>query len=555
MMKRRIYLSMCALSLCTVLLTATLIAGVIYVRFYESMRQGVRNEAHYIAAALNLAGDRYLLSRRNAADTSRLTLVMSDGSVVFDSAEDPTRMENHLHRTEIDAALRTGSGEASRLSQTFGVTTFYYALRLDDGRVLRVSNTADSVYTWVLRTLPYMLLAVFAVFLVSTIAAARQTKSIVTPINALNLDDPLSNVVYEELSPLLVRISKQKMQIDGQMRELMKKQDEFAAVTGSMNEGLAVLNAKLQILSINQSALRFFGLPSDDWRGRHILATNRSAALQTAVERAARGEPQSALLSLNGRHYQLFASPVKSSDAISGLVLLLHDVTERHEAEQLRREFSANVSHELKTPLTSISGYAEIIQNGLVKPADIPLFAERIRTEATRLLALIEDIIKLSSLDEGRPGVSNEPVDLLALSQQIVQRNVSPAAEKGVSVSVRGESTVVNGARPVLDEMISNLLLNAIKYNREHGSVEISVSHSPAQAVLAVSDTGIGIPREHQSRVFERFYRVDKSHSRDTGGTGLGLSIVKHGALCHGATVELSSEPGRGTTVRIVFPI
>ncbi len=552
-MKHRIFASMSLLALITVLLSSILMAGVMYRQSLREMQQEVRNSATYVAAGLNLSGQEYLSTVTDASDTNRITLVAGDGTVLFDSVADPKKMDNHLSRSEIAAALRTGHGEAVRLSDTLDTETYYYALQLDNGTVVRVANTVDSVYSKLLDSVPYLVMAIIATFALAVLLANRQTEKIVTPINALDLDDPISNDIYDELSPLVTRIANQKAQIRRQISELKAKREEFAAISENMSEGLVILNAKAAILSMNQSAKRFFGVKDDDFLTKHILTLNRSLELRIAVEETLKGNPSEKTLTVGERHYQLLANPVWVEKSVEGAIVLILDVTEKHMAEQMRREFSANVSHELKTPLTSISGYAEIVMNGLVPPQDIPGAAKRIYTEARRLIALVEDIIQLSQLDENTE-LAKEPVDLLALSQEIREKLLPEAENRGVTLTVRGEPALIFGTRHILRAMIYNLCDNAIKYNRADGTVDISIAQSPEAAVLTVADTGIGIPYEHQGRVFERFYRVDKSHSRATGGTGLGLSIVKRGAIAHRARVSLESEPNRGTAITLHFP-
>ncbi|XOQ45278.1 MAG: histidine kinase [Clostridium sp.] len=552
--KRKIFSNMCLLAFTTVLLSAMLVTGILYGKFYSSMKQSVKNEAVYIAAAINFSGQEYLNIQKNTNEMSRVTLISSDGTVLYDSAEDKNMMENHLHRPEVVSAFENGFGEDVRLSKTLGTQYFYYALRLENGNILRVSNAVNSVYASVFASIPYLVLIFAAIFVAAILLANLMTKRIVVPINELNLDDPLSNDVYDELSPLLTRLSRQQAMLKKQMDSLKEKQEEFSAITEHMDEGLIILDVNANILSINNSALKLLGVSSKNCVGQHILTVNRSLALQTAVNSALGGEACEDSLSVGRYHYQLLANPVFVNKTLTGAVLLIIDVTQKHMAEQMRREFSANVSHELKTPLTSISGYAEILKNGLVKPADIQRFSERIYAEASRLIALVEDIMKLSRLDESAPDLPFEEVNLLSLSQEICRRISLLAQKKHIEISVRGDSVSIRGVRQILDEMIYNLVSNAVMYNRDGGSVTVSVFKTSAKTVLEVADTGIGIAPEHQDRIFERFYRVDKSHSKETGGTGLGLSIVKHGANYHGAKIELESQPGKGTKVQIIFP-
>lgn len=550
-MKKRIFRSMCGVMLLCIMLACIFVTVVLYKFSFERMQTMIRDETVYVAASLN-NGDTSGLEATQATFT-RITLVAPDGTVVFDSKEDPARMENHANRPEIAGALRTGVSEARRYSETLS-TPYYRAVRLQNGQVVRVSGDMDSVWVTVLRYLPYILLAFLAAILVSGRSANYLAGRIAVPINNVNLNDPLSNDVYEELSPLLRRIERQRLEIKEQLTQMEEQRREFSAITGNMREGLILLGKDAEVLSINQSALTALGLGQEECTGKHILSMNRDEALQRAVFQGLSGAAGETLLTLGGREYQLLASPVAGDDTIRGIVLLLMDVTDRLKAEQMRREFTANVSHELKTPLTSISGFAEIIKDGMAKSGDIPQFAARIYNEAKRMIALVDDILRLSRLDEKSEAVPREEVDLLALSRDVVQRLLQPAKDRDVRVDVSGDAAVIFGASHILEEIVGNLCDNAIKYNKYSGSVSITVEEQPDSVLLTVSDTGIGIPKEHHARVFERFYRVDKSHSKETGGTGLGLSIVKHGAIFHNARLELKSEEGNGTTVLIQFP-
>jgi two-component system phosphate regulon sensor histidine kinase PhoR len=555
-MKRRIFASMGVLAFVTILISSVLISAVMYRQFSHGLRQEVRSLAIYVATGLDIGGEDYLSAVQGVSKTSRITLIAPDGMVLFDSDAEAKAMENHLDRPEVATALRQGYGEASRLSATLGNQTFYYAVKLDDGSILRIANTVDRIYAAVLSFMPHMLVIAIVTLILATLIANWQTQRIVTPINALDLENPMSNEVYDEISPLLTRIAKQNLQIEKQMAELVKKREEFTAITENMREGLVILDAKAVVLSINKSAKRLFGVKNDTrLQQRHVLALNRSLALQTAVEQAIKGTPCEQTLALRGRQYQVMASPVWIDNTVRGVVLLILDVTEKLAAEEQRKEFSANVSHELKTPLTSISGYAEIMKDGLVKQEDIPRFAGRIYTEANHLIDLVENIIRLSGLDESKVELANEDVDLLSISQAVCSKLAPLAVQKGITMQITGESATISGAKQILESMIYNLCENAIKYNVENGRVDISVLPSNKGIVLTVADTGIGITPEQKERVFERFYRAEKSHSKATGGAGLGLSIVKRGAMYHNAKIELESQPDRGTIIRLCFPL
>ncbi|MDD4297528.1 MAG: ATP-binding protein [Ruminiclostridium sp.] len=537
----------------SILFSSFLITGAIYREFYFRMQQEIRNEAFFISTAYNHRGQAIFLDLEGGENTSRITWIASDGAVLYDSVADAGTMENHLNRPEIADALEAGHGEAVHLSETLGTQTFYRAVRLFDGTILRVSAQTNSVYKSVVNFIPYIILITIPVIILTMILARMLTKKIIVPLNNLNLENPLSNDVYDELSPLLSRMAKQNEQIEHQFVKLKEKQEEFNAITENLNEGIIVLNGKGQILSINKSATAIFGVGSEDNINKHILLLNRSIAFQKAVKSAIRGQPYEDTFTKGKSTYNLLASPVKTDNPVKGAILFILDVTDKHAAEKMRREFSANVSHELKTPLTSISGYAELMKNGMVKPQDISKFSERIYNEARHLISLVEDTIQISRLDEKNISLPFEEVDLFELVQETSKRLATVAQQKQIEFTINGEKAIVTGIRQILEDMVYNLCDNAIKYNNEKGKVDVNISTSPENIILTVSDNGFGIPKEHQNRVFERFYRVDKSHFRKTGGTGLGLSIVKHSAEFHNAKIHMTSEPEKGTTIKIIF--
>lgn len=550
-MKRQIFGSILITAVISTLLMSCLIFIVMYGQFYGDMKHTVKKEANLVTAGYALSGEDYLSELRDPS--CRVTLIAADGTVLFDTLGDPSTMENHLDRAEVREAFKTGTGEATRMSETIGQQTFYHAIRLGDGSVLRVASSTDIVYATIMACIPYTLLAVIAIAALSAAVAGWRTKRIIKPINQINLDDPLQNDVYAELSPLLTRIEKQHRKISAQMEELQKKQDEFSAITSNMSEGLILLNKNGTILSINKSAARLYGL-GRDYIGKDILAVDRSLPVCDIIREASKGKHAETSVDVSGRTYHFVANPVLSSGQIGGTILLAFDITERSHTEQLRREFTANVSHELKTPLQSIMGSAELIKNSLVRDEDLPRFVGRIYDEACHLVELVDDIIRLSQIDEMRPDMMREDVELKALSIDAADRLKEPAAGRGVTISVTGTEATIYGVRQLLYEIIYNLIDNAVKYNRPGGQVSVAVTAADTDITLTVADTGIGIPKEDQSRIFERFYRVDKSHSRDTGGTGLGLSIVKHAALYHNAEIELQSKLGAGTTITVKFP-
>lgn len=551
--KKRIYHSMLLLALITIVLTSFFITRVIYREFYLRMQQEIRNEAAFVSVGFHLSGRDFFIQLENEANTSRITWIAKDGTVLFDNRADSETMQNHGDRPEVIDALEFGFGEAVHLSNTFGVQKFYYALRLKDGTVLRISTSISGVFESILDFVPYLLLISLPVIVLTMIIANLLAGKIIDPINNLNLENPLFNETYDELSPLLSRMDAQNVQIDNQFKKLQETKAEFNAITQNIREGIIVLNRKGQILSINKSAAAIFSVNAMDHINRHILALNRSMPLQKAVKSAMDGHSYEDTFIKGKKTYHLLASPIKDNHPVNGVILFILDITEKESAEKMRREFSANVSHELKTPLTSISGYAELMKSGVVQPNDIVVFSDRIYNEARYLIHLVEDIIQISRLDEKNIQLPFEDIDLLELTQEIAVRLSPLASKKRINLNVTGEKAVVSGVRQMLEEVIYNLCDNAIKYNRENGRVDVDIRNVANNVILTISDTGVGIPREHQNRVFERFYRIDKSHSRETGGTGLGLSIVKHSVEYHNAKIRLFSQPGKGTTITVIF--
>lgn len=550
-MTKRIFRAICLVALVVFLSSVTLIMGILYDYFSQVQQDQLRIEAGLAARGVEENGAAYF----NGLDTQsyRITWIGADGTVLFDSDSDAGSMENHLEREEVKQAMASGFGHSSRYSSTLMERLLYSAQRLDDGSVIRLAITQNSVLTIVLGMIQPILLVSLVAVILALVLASRVSKAVVRPLNELNLDEPLNNEGFDELSPLLRRIDSQQCQLKGQSLELKQKKDEFLAVTSNMSEGLVLLNSTGMILSINNAALTILDADKS-CVGQDILTVNRSLEMQKLLEEARTGQRSETKLCLSGREYQLDASPIISGGNTRGVALLLFDITERENAEQLRREFTANVSHELKTPLHSISGCAELMKNGLVKPEDTVRFAGQIYSEAQRLINLVEDIIRLSRLDEGAEDMQRERIDLYALSGSVIDSLENEAKENNISMALCGGPAFIWGVRQLVGGMIYNLCENAIKYNKENGSVKLTVSNEGEFSVLNVSDTGIGIPPEHQSRVFERFYRVDKSHSKEVGGTGLGLSIVKHSAMVHNAKIDLQSTPGKGTSITVRFP-
>ncbi|MFQ9555544.1 MAG: sensor histidine kinase [Oscillospiraceae bacterium] len=510
----------------------------------------LRDELNLAAAAVEDGGTDYL--SRLTADRCRLTWIAADGSVLYDTRTDAESLENHASRAEVSQALTTGTGESTRYSSTLMEKTMYYAQRLDDGTVLRISISRATVGMIAVGMIQPLLIVLIVALILSGLLARRLSRRIVDPLNSLDLEHPLDNDAYEELSPLLKRIHRQHVEIQTRLRELREKTDEFTQITGSMREGLVLLDEHGSILSINAAAQTLFGADAQ-CVGRDFLTVERSHEISAAIQAAVTDGHSEVRAERAGRVYQFDISRITSDGKLLGTVILAFDNTEQEFAERNRREFTANVSHELKTPLQGIIGSAELIENGMVRPDDLPRFVGHIHAEAARLVTLIDDIIRLSQLDEG-DAMPTEPVDLLAVSQEAAENLHDAAAARDVTVSVTGQPSVIPGVRRLLYEVVYNLCDNAIKYNRGGGRVDVTVAADAGGSSITVADTGIGIAPEHQSRVFERFYRVDKSHSKASGGTGLGLSIVKHAVQYHHGRIELESTPGTGTTIRVVFP-
>ena len=544
-MTSKIFRSTVFVAALVLLSSLSVILGVLYNHFTDVQVAQLKDELSLAVTGTEQYGNAFL--ENVEADRFRVTWIDKDGTVLFDTQADQTAMENHSNREEIREALETGSGSAVRNSSTMTEQTYYEAQKLQDGTVLRISANQASAWALMIDLLwPIVLIAVLAIGL-SALLARRMAKNIVEPLNKLDLEKPLSNDTYEELSPLLRRINQQHLQIDEQMRKLRRKTDEFIQITSHMQEGLVVLDKETNIRSINSAALRIFRA-EESCVGNSFFQVNRSNDMRQALNDALDHGHGSVIREFDGRIYRFDMSRIRSDGRLLGAVILAVDVTEAQNAEKLRREFSANVSHELKTPLQGIIGSAELLESGMVRPEDTPRFVGHIRREAKRLVNLIEDIIRLSQLDEGVE-LPAEAVDMLELSEEVKTILAPSAEEKNVRIAVSGRGFSVVGVRRMLQEILYNLCDNAIKYNVPGGSVRVQVENNR----LSVSDTGIGIPLEHQDRIFERFYRVDKSHSKATGGTGLGLSIVKHAVAYHNAKITLDSAPGKGTTITIQF--
>ena len=538
---------------CALVLTVGLAAvmGILYSNFDGQMRKELSKEATYLAYGVEQQGLDYL---KNIKDKSaRITYIDQDGTVLFDNEADVSEMKNHSDRTEFQKAEKYGAGESSRYSDTLSEKTIYYALRLKDGTVLRVSGTQDSVLALV-ENLIFPLCGLLCLMLIlSGIMASAISKRIVKPINELDLESPEENQIYEELSPLLSKIHRQNREIQNQLELAKQQQEEFSLITENMQEGLIVIDKYTMILSANSSAWNLFHVDRVR-QGESVYCLDREEEFRHAIEQVLSGEHTELVLKLNGSDIQLIANPVIRDKKTEGAVVLLVNVTEKLERESLRREFSANVSHELKTPLTSISGFAEIMQGGLVKNEDIPKFAGRIYKESQRLLQLVEDVIQISQLDEEKTSYVWEPVDVYQVCKNAFESLKEKAKRLNVHLYICGERMKMEAVRTLLEEAVYNICDNAIKYNRNDGSVSVFLTQTAQEIQIVVKDTGVGIPKEDQDRVFERFYRVDKSHSKEIGGTGLGLSIVKHAVGALKGSVILRSEEGNGTEICMKFP-
>jgi two-component system phosphate regulon sensor histidine kinase PhoR len=558
----RIFKSIFLTAVAVVLFAGTLVTGLVYAVLGDQLRRELLNTVEVIETALPHTGDETAYLEGLALRDVRITWIAADGSVLYDSvAPEGTELENHLDRPEVQGALANGSGVASRHSQTLDVETIYLAHRLADGTVLRVAGTQKSILGHMATAFVPGLLILLAVAAIAAASARLTARLILRPLGAIDFEQPLASETYPELSPLLTRLNTSMREIAERSAELDARQAEFDVVTNSMREGLVLTDGAGQVLFINAAAARLFESAPADVLGRHLLTLNRSSGIQQVVDSAAGGERAEGYFEQAGRVYQLLASPVLRDGEPNGAALLVLDVTEWYQADLQRREFTANVSHELKTPLTVINGYAELIERGMVEPEDVRRFTRLIHDEGTRLITLIDDIITLSQLDEEEGGVREqagfETVDLLGLAHETCEQLESFARGREVTVEVDAEDAApleVEGIRLLLSRMLYNLVENGIRYTNPGGAVTVELAREDGAAVVRVRDTGIGIPAELHAKVFERFFCVDRSRSRSTGGTGLGLAIVKHAALLHNATIDLQSTEAKGTTITLRFP-
>ena len=520
----------------------------------SQLTDDLKSTSDYIISGLQSSEsyDKYFENLDNV-ETQRITVIDPSGTVIYDTGADVGTLKNHLERPEIADAINNGEGSSIRFSDTQQANIIYYAKTMPDGNILRISFQQETVFDLTSQTVPYVIIVLVVVALMAFIISRYISSMIVEPINTIDLDDPMSNDAYPELSPLLSRLESQRCEINSRIKQLTQKQHEFYQVTENMREGLVLLDRFKDVITINKSAAKMFSVTEDDAVGLNMLSIYPDEIMKKCIEKAENGKEGNAVIEKEGRKYRLLTNDVTVGGRFGGIVILLLDITDKFLAEKSRKEFSANVSHELKTPLTSISGYAEIIKDGFVAQDDIPRFAGKIYDEAKRLLTLINDIIKLSQLDEDSIEMKKEDIDIYAAANSVCERLSGIAESRGIKISLSGEHTVVRGIAKIIDEIIENLVENAVKYNKDGGEVNISVGVKDTKAYIRIKDTGVGIPKEHQQFVFERFYRVDKSHSRQTGGTGLGLSIVKNGVNLHGGSIILESEEGKGTDIQVIF--
>lgn len=536
---------------CTVLLACYLVILTSLNDYFTSLRKSqLKTQLSFASTAVEDEGIEYLKNLENGE--YRLTFIDTDGTVLYDTNADAATMENHSDRREFQEAFLSGYGESHRYSRTLTEQTYYFAKKLSDDRVLRISTSQVTIVSLLLGMLQPLLVITFLAILLSVFLAKRASRNLVKPLNNLDLNDPLSNDVYEELSPLLRHMAQQNKQIALQMDELSRSQNEFNAITSNMSEGLIVLNKDGVVVSLNTAARKIFEAEEDSI-GKDFLTIDRTPEISRAIKETLSGKKQELEYEKNGRNYDLCINKIVEKDEVIGVLLLAIDNTEKIQAEQNRREFTANVSHELKTPLQSIIGSADLIESGLVKPEDMPRFIGHIKTDAARLVSLVSDIIRLSQLDENTE-MNWENVDALSVAKEALEM-VGPIAEsRNISLTIKGEPAPLNSVHKLLYDIIYNLCDNAVKYNKEGGFVKVDVKTAGDKVQVAVSDNGVGIAPADQSRVFERFYRVDKSHSRESGGTGLGLSIVKHAVAYLKGSISLESTLGKGTTITVSFP-
>lgn len=556
-MTKKIFKSIFFTSIITVVVCLVLMMGVLQPYFFSQIKKELANEASFVSAGVENVGIEYF-NNFNSNINSRITWISADGTVIYDTTESADRMENHSDREEFKEALENGTGESERYSKTLAQKTMYYAMRLNDGTVIRVSSERYTSFVLVLDMIRPIVFILAVMLALSVMLSNAMARNIVKPINEIDLEKPDIDEAYEEISPLLRKINRQNKTIAKQMRNLREKQNEFNTITQNMCEGFLLIDKKTELLSYNSAALDMLGADASNVEvNKSVYYINRSESFRICVEKALSGKSIEKKFTLNGRIYNILANPVfsdkESGKVVDGAVLVILDVTEKELRDEMRHEFTSNVSHELKTPLTSIYGISEMLMSGMVKPEDVERFAGDIYAESGRMIALINDIIKLSQLDENSIVEQKEPVDLYDSAAIVIERLSVSAQKRGIAINLEGEHAIISGVPSMISEIIYNLCDNAVKYNKENGSVTVKIINDAKHPKLIVEDTGIGISSEHLDRVFERFYRVDKSHSRKIGGTGLGLSIVKHSVMYHNGNINIESKPDVGTKITIIF--
>ncbi len=557
-LKKKIFTYMCFLISISVICTFFLTLVVCYPLFFENTKQEVRDEATYLNQIFNRSTIDPKVILGDAHTQTRITWINDSGAVLFDNGTNSNILENHLLRPEVQSALKTGSGEAYRISSTLDANTYYYAIKLDDGTILRLARMNVSAYDMLKGALPLLLAMMLIVYGFSLLAARKMCRNIIAPLNSINLEHPIMNDLYEELQPMLLRLENQNEQIRRQMKALKNQQREFTTIINNLAEGLILINHFYKILAVNHSAISILNAPQNiNYTDRNLFALINNDTLYHAIRNVMEGQRQEFYLPIGDKTYQIIASPVTKHKIVKGALILFVDITEKRLSEKMRQEFSANVSHELKTPLTSISGFAELLQNNMVRPDDVPMFAQKIYKEAQRLINLVKDIMRLSQLDEQNSKFMKEPLDLSLICKQTILRLNDKALKKQVKL-IFSETSDCNfvAIRQLIEELVYNLIENAIKYNNPGGSVTVSLNNDDKSITLTVKDTGIGISQEDLPHVFERFYRADKSRSQTTiEGTGLGLAIVKHIVEFHKAKLNISSVLNEGTTISVSFPL
>ena len=554
-MTKKILTGVIGVSLIIMLVCVGLVMGIMYDYMGQKIDEQMASEAILTEEAWLTGGEDFLQQMENRPDIkSRITLIDSQGKVLYDSVADQSSMENHMEREEVKEALTEGVGKASRTSYTLAEDTRYYAKKTADGNIVRISTSHYSQLGLLLDTMGMIVITVAVLIVLSVFISYRVARAIIKPVNDIDLDNPDISENYEELGPLLHRIHQQNNRIKRQMENLRKSREEFNIITQNMSEGLIIIDKDGEILTYNRSAAEMLDAGAGRQIEGSVLKLNRSEPFRKAVSEALKGNNSQAYLTEGESTYEIISNPVREEDQVTGAILIVMDVTERENGEKLRREFTSNVSHELKTPLTSIYGVSDMLASGLIKSEDVCGFAGTIKEESARLISLIDDIIKLSRLDESTVPHETEIIDVCGSVHDVVSRLSGKASENNVELSFEGEPSEIKGVQHILDEIVYNICENAIKYNRPGGFVKVSVRNESDESLITVADNGIGIPKADRERVFERFYRVDKSHSKQIGGTGLGLSIVKHGVIFLGGRINLESEEGVGTVITVGFP-